>query len=103
MGDATKLGKICERCKYEINAAYILRQKSMKKIICPNCGRTLVATIISKFLMMSIFLMLFLLFILVPIDIINKLIIEAIWTMVSYSILPAFIYEYEEIDKDEVG
>ncbi|MDS0524162.1 hypothetical protein NNC19_00640 [Clostridium sp. SHJSY1] len=98
-----KLGKVCDRCKFEINSSYILRQNSMDKIICPNCGRTLVATIISKLLMLSIFLMFFLLIIIIPVDIINKLIIEAIWITISYSILPAFVYEYEELDKDEAG
>jgi CXXC-20-CXXC protein len=103
MGDTVKVGKVCERCKYEINISYILRQNSMGKIICPNCGRTLVATVMSKFLMTSIFLMFFLLFIIMPLDIINRLIIEAIWITISYSILPAFIYDYEEINKDETG
>ncbi|MBD7909911.1 MULTISPECIES: hypothetical protein [Clostridium] len=97
------MGKICERCKYEISIAYILRQKSMEKVICPNCGRTLIATMISKILMISIFLMFFLLFLLVPVDIINKLIIETIWVMLCYSVLPAFIYEYIEDNKDETG
>lgn len=96
------MGRKCTRCHYEIDAVYILKQDSKEQIICPNCGRTLEATKISKAVMLSIFIMFFLLFLILPITIINKILVEVLWYVLSKNVVTAFIYEYEE-KKDEAN
>jgi len=97
------LGRKCTRCYFDIETSYILKEESFKQIVCPNCGRTLVATDISRFLSITISIMGFLLFTILPIKILNIFIIESIWIAVSYFLLPAIIYSYEEKDKDYMG
>ncbi len=94
------MNRQCERCRYEIDVLDVLKQESCKKIICPNCGRVLVATKISRTLVASIFTMFFLVFLLLPISFVYVVIIEIVWIYISHNILPAFLYEYEEIKED---
>lgn len=90
----------CERCDYEINAKYLIKQDSFDKIICPNCGRTLVAKDISKVLGIIIFVVIFTMFLFFPLNYLEKVIIEVGWLLIYRDILPAFIYSYEEIKND---
>lgn len=93
----------CTRCYFDIKTSYILKEESFRQIVCPNCGRTLVATDISRFLAITIFIMGSLVFTLLPIKVFNIFIIESIWIALSYFLLPAIIYDYEEKDKDDMG
>jgi len=97
------LGRKCTRCYFDIEASYLLKGESFHEIVCPNCGRALVATEISRFLAKTIFIMGFLVFPLLPIKAANIVIIESIWIALSYFLLPAFIFNYEEKDKDDIG
>lgn len=94
------MNRQCERCRYEIDVLDVLKQKSREKIICPNCGRILVATKISKTLVWSVFTMFFLVFLLLPINFFYIVISEIVWIYISKNILPAILYEYEEIKED---
>ena len=47
--------KKCDRCLYDISIAQILEQEKVSEIICPNCGRKLVATDLSKVVTLSFF------------------------------------------------
>lgn len=94
------MNRHCERCGFQINVMDVLKQKSNDKIICPNCGRTLVPTKISKTLLLSVFIMFFLVFLLLPIRFIYITIVEIMWSLITFYILPAFLYEYEEIKED---
>lgn len=94
------MNRKCERCQYQIDVLDVLKQKDPQKIICPNCGRTLIATKISKTMVLSVYIMFFLVFILLPVSYIYIIIIEIVWSYIGYSILPAFLYEYEEIKED---
>lgn len=96
------MNRECTRCHYNIDVLYILKQDSKEQIICPNCGRKLEATKISKAVMISIFIMFFLLFLILPIRAINKVFIEVLWFIFSKNVVTAFIYEYEE-KKDEAN
>ena len=44
-----------------------------------------------------------LIFTMLPIKAVNIFIIESIWIALSYFLLPAIIYDYEEKDKDDIG
>jgi len=90
----------CERCRYRIDVIDVLKQDSSKKIICPNCGRYLVATTISRALVMSVFIMFFLVFLLLPINFVYIILVEIIWSYIAQKILPAFLNDYEEIKED---
>lgn len=94
------MNRQCERCRYRIDVLDVLKQESNKKIICPNCGRGLIATKISMTLVMSVFIMFFLVFLLLPISFVYIAIVEIVWSYISYKILPAILYEYEEIKED---
>ncbi|SFU76245.1 cxxc_20_cxxc protein [Clostridium sp. DSM 8431] len=94
------MNRQCERCKFRIDTRDILKKESKDKIICPNCGRTLVATKLSKTLAFSVFIMFFLVFLLLPINFIYITIVEIVWSFITYNILPALLYEYEEIKED---
>jgi len=95
------LGRKCTRCHYDLKTSYLLKQESFHKILCPNCGRKLVVTDISRFLAITIFIMGSLIFTMLPIKAANIVIIESIWIALSYFLLPAIIYDYEEKDKDK--
>lgn len=97
------LGRKCRRCYFDIKTSYILRAESFHQIVCPNCGRTLVATDISRFLAITIFIMGSLVFTILPVNILNIFIIESIWIALYYFLLPAIIYDYEEKDKGDMG
>lgn len=97
------LERKCRRCYFDIKTSYLLKEESFQQIVCPNCGRTLVATSISRFLAITIFSMASLVFPLLPISFLNIFIIESIWIAIYYFLLPAIIYDYEEKDKDDVG
>jgi len=92
----------CTRCYFDIKTSYILKEESFQEIICPNCGRSLVVTEISRFLTTTIFIMGSLMFILLPIKAANIIIAEALWIALSYFILPAIVYNYEEKEKDDI-
>ena len=94
------MNRQCERCRYRIDILDVLKQKSNNKIICPNCGRYLVATRVSRILVLSVFIMFFLVFLLLPISFVYRVIVEFVWSYISYEILPAILYEYEEIKED---
>lgn len=96
------LRRKCTRCYYDIETRYLLKEESFQQIVCPNCGRTLIVTEISRFLAITIFIMGSLIFTLLPIKAVNIMIIEGIWIAVSYFLLPAIIYDYEEKDKDDL-
>lgn len=97
------MGRKCTRCSYDIETSYLLKQESLQEIICPNCGRALIVTEISRFLAITIFTMGSLILIMLPIKAANIIIIESIWIALSYLFLPAIIYNYEEKDKDDMG
>lgn len=94
------MNRQCERCRYRIDVLDVLKQESNKKIICPNCGRYLVATKVSRTLVMSVFIMFFLVFLVLPISFVYIVIVEIVWSYISFKILPAILYEYEEIKED---
>lgn len=91
----------CSRCGYDINIRYLLKEDSFNEIICPNCGRVLIATGISRFFTLSTFIMGFSIGAILPIGIVNIAILEGAWCIFSYYVLPAFFYKYEE--KDSIG
>ena len=95
------MGRKCTRCYYDLKTSYLLKQESFHEILCPNCGRTLVVTDISRFLAITIFIMGSLIFTMLPIKAVNIVIIESIWIVLSYFLLPAIIYDYEEKDKEK--
>jgi len=95
------LKRRCERCDYEIDAKYLLKQDSFNVIICPNCGRTLVAMEVGKVLCAFVFIIVFVLFLIFPLSYLWKVIVECAWMWGYKEILPAFIYRYEEV-KDDV-
>lgn len=97
------MGRKCTRCYYDLKASYLLKQESFQEIRCPNCGRTLVVTDISRFLAITIFIMGSLIFTMLPIKAVNIVILESIWIALAYFLLPAIIYDYEEKDKDDTG
>lgn len=101
------MGRKCTRCYYDIKNSYILKEETSKEIICPNCGRKLVVTNISRFLAITIFIMGSLIFPILPVKAVNIVIIESVWIALSYFLLPAIIYDYEEKDidknKDDMG
>jgi hypothetical protein len=97
------LERKCTRCYFDLTTSYLLKAESFRQIVCPNCGRILVATDISRFLAITIFIMGSLICTMLPIKILNIFIIESIWFTISYFFLPAFIYNYEEKDKDDMG
>ena len=86
----------CNRCDYEISNNYLLKQKNLDEIICPNCGRTLVVTKISKWLASSFFIMISTIFIILPIKIKFKIFIECFWIIFSYTFLPILVFDYNE-------
>lgn len=86
----------CERCSYDISITQILEQEKVNEIICPNCGRKLVATDLSKFVTLSFFLMISVIFWILPLKSIIKLCIQIIWAIISAYYLPVFLYIYKE-------
>ena len=49
---------------------------------------------------MSVFIMFFLVFLVLPISFVYIVIVEIVWSYISFKILPAILYEYEEIKED---
>ena len=101
------MSRKCTRCNYDIEASYILQCKSYEEILCPNCGRNLVATTQSKVLTYAVEIKYCLIITLFPIRLINIVFLEGIWIIISYYILPAFLFRYEEEhtddEKDDMG
>lgn len=90
----------CERCDYEIDAKYLLKQDSFDKIICPNCGRTLIVKDGYKLFTTLVFIIFFVVFLFLPLGYLGIIIIEAVWSIIYDEVLPAYIYIYEEIKND---
>ena len=93
--------KKCERCLYNISIAQVLEQEKVNEIICPNCGRKLVATDLSKVVTLSFFLMLSVIFWILTLKIISKLCIQIVWAIISVYYLPVFLYIYKEKDEED--
>ena len=91
----------CERCLYDISIAQILEQEKVSEIICPNCGRKLVATDLSKVVTLSFFLMVSVIFWIIPLKIISKLCIQIVWAIMSVYYLPVFLYIYKEKEEED--
>lgn len=91
----------CERCQYNIDMTYLLKQENLEEILCPNCGRVLVATDVSKMLTISFFIMFFIIFCILPLRTIVKLIILVLWSCFSKDYLPAFLYLYREKNEED--
>ncbi|MGL4773817.1 MAG: hypothetical protein ACRC2K_09660 [Clostridium sp.] len=94
------MSRKCEHCYWEITTKYILKQKDYERIICPNCGRTLKATKISKLLYRYIEILGVVGILLLPINLKTKLFIEGVWIGSSVLFVPAMIYSYEKLYKD---
>ena len=82
----------CERCSYDISITQILEQEKVSEIICPNCGRKLVATDLSKVVTLSFFLMVSVIFWILPLKIISKLCIQIVWAIISVYYLCFYIF-----------
>ena len=91
----------CERCLYDISIAQILEQEKVSEIICPNCGRKLVATDLSKVVTLSFFLMVSVIFWILPLKIISKLCIQIVWAIISVYYLPVFLYIYKKKEEED--
>lgn len=91
----------CERCQCDISMSYLLKQEKIDEIICPNCGRKLIATDLSKVVAISFFIMFFVIFCILPLKFSTILFIEIIWIMFSKCYLPAFLYMYEEKKEED--
>ena len=89
----------CKRCDGEITMSYLLNNKKIDEIICPNCGRVLVATKISKLLTLSFFIMIFTIFMILPLKIFSIILFELAWSIFSYIFLPTMLFDYEEKEK----
>ncbi len=86
----------CERCDWNITTLYILKQENQEEIICPNCGRVLVATSNSITMKKCFSYIIFFIFAILPLLIFKKIILLIIWILFSTYILPALIYNFEE-------
>lgn len=96
------MSRRCERCQYDLDISFLLKQEISNRIICPNCGRTLVATEISKVLSISFFVMFFVIFLILPIKILLIIFIESLWVLISKMYLPSILYNYIEEKKDDL-
>ena len=86
----------CRRCNSEITMSYLLSNKKIDEIICPNCGRVLIATKISKLLALSFFIVIFSILLILPLKIFSIILIEIAWSIFSYRFLPIMLFDYEE-------
>lgn len=91
----------CERCQYDISISYLLKQEDIEEITCPNCGRQLVVTDLSRVLTVIFFIMFFVLFFILPLKFLARMIIEVIWIEFSKHYLPLFLYMYEEKNEED--
>lgn len=93
------MGRMCDRCDGDIKTSYLLKQNSLENIVCPNCGRILKVTKTSKVAMWTSYILMLSIFVILPIKLNYKIIIEGIWTLLSYYLLQSFVYTYKEIEE----
>jgi len=91
----------CKRCDYDITVSYLLKQKSFSVVPCENCGRLMRSTKMSKVLTLSYYILIAIVFIILPIKIIKIVFLEYIWLIISYYFLPAILYMYEVQDNNK--
>lgn len=91
--------KICDRCNDEIKISYLLKQPSLDRIICPNCGRKMKVTDLSKVMALTIFITILSLFLILPIYLLYKIFFMAIWNIFSYCLLKPLVYTYKVEDE----
>lgn len=96
------MSRLCERCQYDITVGYILKQESFSEIRCPNCGRLLEVTLLSKVLVLCYYVLGLLGLSVLPIGVVCILVFQYIWTVISYYYLPAFLYFYKEKNEDSL-
>lgn len=93
------MSRVCEHCYYEISSKYLLKQKEYEKILCPNCGRGLKVTKISKLLFRYTQILIAFVLLILPLGLKEKVVLECLWIGVSIFLLPAYVYNYEKIIK----
>ena len=96
------MSRKCERCQCDITVSYLLKQNSCSEIRCPNCGRILEVTPLSKVLVLCYYALGLLGISVFPIKVIGVVIFQVLWTAVSYYYLPDFIYFYKEKNEDSL-
>ncbi|MGL5151146.1 MAG: hypothetical protein ACRC7N_11310 [Clostridium sp.] len=93
------MSRECEHCNWIIGTKYLLNQKDYEKIICPNCGRVLKVTKLSKLLCKYSQILGSVVVVILPLSIKLKLIMLGVWIIITILILPALLYDYEKVIK----